>query len=184
MSAHNHSSLTCCYLWLQIGCDYTFCKWNTHVQNQNKFVLVAMVRISCLTFKVIQGAFGWLERVTCGQLGSFSHKHPLLQYLPLPCPQAQKRIIVQAGSEARKAWFWLECCAASKTLTFLLGLHLELVSCSSCIGQGRSLAKVCDWPRLSLYGPQASWNCQTVIRQSQAYRFKLEHNMKETLWLV
>lgn len=64
-------------------------------------------------------------------------------------------------------------------LTFLQGLHLELVSCSGCAGQGRSLAQLCDWAGLRLYGPQDGWNCQTVIRQSLAYRFKPEHNARE-----
>lgn len=113
---------------------------------------------------------------------------PLVPPSPLPAhPPAvepRKRFIVQARSEASEAWLWLVCSAASETLTFLQGLHLELVSCSGCAGQGRSLARHCDWARLSLYGPHDGWDCQTVICQSLAYRFKPEHNARESLWLV
>lgn len=111
---------------------------------------------------------------------SRSHEHPHLQPQPLPPALGpRKRFIVQAGSESREAWFWLAHCAASETLTFLQGLHLELVSCSGYAGQGRHLAQLCDWAELSLYGPQNSWNCQTVIRQSLAYRFKPEQRAGE-----
>lgn len=92
-----------------------------------------------------------------------------------PSPRAlgpRKRFIVQAGSKPSEAWFWLVRCAASETLTFLQGLHLELVSCSGCAGQGRSLARLCDWARLSIYGPQDGCNCQTVICQSLTYQFE------------
>ena len=98
---------------------------------------------------------------------------------PPPALRPRKRFIVQAGSEASEAWFWLARCAASETLTFLQGLHLELVSCSGCAGLGRSLARLCDWARLSLYGPRDGWSCQTVICQSLAIRFKPEHNARE-----
>ena len=91
---------------------------------------------------------------------------------PSPALRPRKRFIVQAGSKPSEAWFWLVRCAASETLTFLQGLHLELVSCSGCAGQGRSLAQLCDWVRLSIYGPQDGCNCQTVICQSLTYRFE------------
>lgn len=126
---------------------------------------------------------GRIQLLSRCQRCSCSHKHPPPSTAPAP-PLAlgpRKRFIVQTGSESREVWFWLARCAAAETLTFLQGLHLELVSCSGCAEQGRGLARLCDWPGLSLYGPRDGWNCQTVIRQSLAYRFKPEQNVRKNI---
>lgn len=126
-----------------------------------------------------QRVFGRLEQLTYSQLGSCSHKDPHLQHPPPPPAfRPRKRFIVQAGSNASEAWFWLVHCTASETLTFLQGLHLELVSCAGSTRLGRSLARLCDWTRLSLYGLQDCWSCQTVICQSLADIFKPEHKQE------
>lgn len=126
-----------------------------------------------------QRVFGRLEQLTYSQLGSCSHKDPHLQHPPPPPAfRPRKRFIVQAGSNASEDWFWLVHCTASETLTFLQGLHLELVSCAGTTRLGRSLARLCDWTRLSLYGLQDCWSCQTVICQSLADIFKPEHKQE------
>lgn len=166
------------------------CKWSTCVLFQrNANLLLLLLFLSYC--HAVWGDF-CLERLWSNTTSDLLPTLFLLSQAPTPSaapapPLAlgpRKRFIVQAGSESREVWFWLARCAASETLTFLQGLHLELVSCSGCAEQGRGLAQLCDWPRLRLYGPRDGWNCQTVIRQSLAYRFKPEHNVTENIWLV
>jgi len=147
------------------------------------FFTVAMVITNCLASPWVDS---WLAR-DFGQelLTLLLSLRPTPPKPPLPLPlRPRKRFIVQAVSNASEAWFWLAYCTASETLTFLQGLHLELVSCSGWARLGRSLARLCDWTRLSLYGPQDGWKCQTVICQSLADRFKPDHNARMSLWLV
>lgn len=150
----------------------------------NLFFLVANDELSEATS--VSSVFGPIQLLTCCQCCSHSHKHPppFCCTSSSPCPRAQKKVHCAGRSESRGVWFWLARCAASETLTFLQGLHLELVSCSGSAEQGQGLAQLCDWPRLSLYGPRDGWNCQTVIRQSLAYRFKPEHNVTENIQIV
>lgn len=72
------------------------------------------------------------EYLTSNQLClcSYENPHPLNR----PSPRGAQKKALCAGRE--RGWFWLACSAASETLTFLQGLHLELVSCSGCAGQG------------------------------------------------
>lgn len=145
------------------------------------FFLIAMLTMSCL--RCLDSLWWSTTSVPMPTLFLHPQAHPPLSTVPAP-PLAlgpRKRFIVQAGSESREVWFWLARCAAAETLTFLQGLHLELVSCSGCAEQGRGLARLCDWPGLSLYGPRDGWNCQTVIRQSRAYRFKPEQNVRKNI---
>lgn len=150
-----------CYLWLQIGCDYTFAN-ETCSKECKSFFLICFLCCNAnddlSEMIVVQAVFGMTTTITtttCSQLCSCSPEHP---HTPIPAPPPalgpRKRFIVQAESESTEAWFWLARCAASETLTFLQGLHLELVSCSACAEQGRSLAQLCNWARLRLYGPR------------------------------
>lgn len=169
------------WMWLYVWKQST-CVWQ---KNANVVVFCVLVLFYGCYGKKMNGTDGhlfrlsgqghWLARRTKHFLAFSKTKNSNIH--PPTAPRLKKgSLCKKRAMQASDACFWLAHCTPSETLTFLQGLHLELVSCSGWAAQRRSLAQLSDWARLSLYGPQDGWNCQ--ICQSLADIFKPEHKAR------
>lgn len=88
-------SSSTCYLWLQIGWDYTFVNEARVFLYRDSSVKGYIFFSRCHAnddVTSVSKVFGWLQLLSCCQRCSRSHKRPFCSTSSSPCPRAQKKV--------------------------------------------------------------------------------------------